>query len=116
MTALYWGEGGKRDFNFTNSDPVMIKIFVNWLEKILKINSNDLRVSIRIYEDLDKEKSLNYWSKIIGIPVNKFASVNILKGKKLGKLEYGLCRIRIKKGGSMLKYLIALEKRVSEVY
>jgi len=116
ITALYWGEGGKRDFNFTNSDPEMIKIFVNGLEKILKINLDDIRVSIRIYEDLDREKSLDYWSRIIGIPVGKFVSVNILKGKKLGKLKYGLCRIRIKKGGNMLKYLLALEKRVSEVY
>jgi hypothetical protein len=116
ITALYWGEGGKRDFNFTNSDPEMIKLFVSCLKKILKINLNEVRVSIRIYEDLDREKSLDYWSKIIDIPTNKFVNVDVLKGKKVGKLKYGLCRIRIRKGGNVLKYLQALKKRVLEVY
>lgn len=97
MTALYWAKGGKKDFNFTNSDPKMIKIFVDGLKEILKVDQNDTRASIRIYEDLDRNKCLNYWSKITKIPVDKFVSIDVLKGKKSGKLTYGLCRIRIKK-------------------
>ena len=116
MVALYWGEGGKKDFNFINSDPEMVRIFVNGLKNVLNIDLDEMRVSIRIYEDLDREKSLDYWSKIIGIPKDKFINVNILKGKKIGKLKYGLCRIRIKKGGDMLKYLLALNKRVAEIF
>ncbi len=116
LAALYWGEGGKKDFNFTNSDPEMIKIFVNGLKNVLNINLDQVRVSIRIYEDLDREKSLDYWSEITSIPKAKFVNVDVLKGKKLGKLKYGLCRIRIRKGGNMLKYLSALNRRVSEVF
>lgn len=116
MTALYWGEGGKGDFNFTNSNPEMIKIFVNGLREILKIDQKDIRASIRIYEDLDRNIFLNHWSKITEIPVKEFANVDVLKGKKSGKLAYGLCRIRIKKGGNMLKYLLALDRRVSEIF
>lgn len=115
LAALYWGEGGKTDFNFTNSDPEMVRVFVNGLRDIFGISQDEIRASIRIYEDLDSRTVLNYWSKITGIPVNEFINVDILKGKKLGKLKYGLCRIRIKKGGNMLKYLLAINRRVAEL-
>lgn len=116
MTALYWGEGGKKDFNFSNTDPEMIRVFVNSLKEIFKIDQKDIRASIRIYEDLDRDKCLNHWSNVTGIPVKEFVSVDVLKGKKFGKLAYGLCRIRIIKGGNVLKYLLALNRRVSEVF
>jgi hypothetical protein len=116
IAALYWGEGGKKDFNFTNSDPEMIRIFVKCLENILKVDQKDIRVSIRIYEDLDRNTCLSHWSKITCIPVKEFVNVDVLKAKKTGKLTYGLCRIRIKKGGNMLKYLLALNRRVSEIF
>lgn len=42
--------------------------------------------------------------------INKIhAGFKILKGKKKGKLEYGMCRIRVTKGGYLLKLLHALE-------
>lgn len=116
IAALYWGEGGKTDFNFTNSDPEMIKIFVKCLKEILKIDPKDIRASIRIYEDLDRDMCLKYWSEITEIPVKEFVNVDVLKGKKSGKLTYGLCRIRIKKGGNVLKYILALNKRTSEFF
>lgn len=116
LTALYWAEGGKTDFNFINSDPEMVRIFVTGLREVFKITPNDLKVSIRLYEDLDKQTALAYWSKITQIPSGKFVKVNVLKGKKSGKLKYGMCRIRIKRGGNMLKYLLALNKRIGELY
>lgn len=116
LSALYWGEGGKRDFNLTNTDPELVSVFIRGLRDILKIKTEDFRVSIRTYEDLDKDKCLSFWSKITGVPKDKFINVNVLKGKKIGKLEYGMCRLRIKKGGDMLKYLTALRKEISRLF
>lgn len=116
LAALYWGEGGKTDFNFTNSDPEMIRIFVSGLRNVLNIKQAEIRASIRIYEDINRQSALDHWSKVTNIPVNEFMNVDVLKGKKLGKLKYGLCRIRIKKGGNMLKYFLALNKRVAELF
>lgn len=116
LSALYWAEGNKKDFIFTNTDPEMIKIFVHGLEEILGISKDQIRVSIRIYEDLDKEKCLDFWSKIVGIPKNRFVNTNVLKGKKQGKLLYGMCRIRITKGANMLKYIAAVRKRISTLF
>lgn len=116
LSALYWGEGSKSDFGLSNTDSELIKVFVNGLEKVFHIPKEHFRVSLRIYEDLNKEKCLDYWSKIIGIPPHKFVNVNILRGKKTGKLPYGMCRIRIKKGGDLLKYITALKKQVVELF
>lgn len=115
LSGLYWAEGSKKDFAFTNTDPDMIKVFVDCLEEVFNVPRNQIRASIRIYEDLDKEKCLEFWSGVAGIPTDRFVSVDVLKGKKLGKLNYGMCRIRIAKGGQMLKYITALRRRISEL-
>jgi len=115
ITALYWGEGSKSDFNLMNTDADLIKVFLQGLREIFNISNDRIRISIRIYEDLDKQRCLNYWSKITGISTSEFVSVNVLKGKKKGKLQYGMCRLRVLKGGDMLKYIKALKKRVVSI-
>lgn len=113
ISALYWGEGSKGDFGLTNTDHNLIKVFVSGL-KLLGITEDRLGVSVRIYEDLDKEECLRFWAEIVGIPKEKFVSVNVLKGKKLGKLTYGMCRVRVRKGGDLLKKLKGINKVVAE--
>ena len=116
LSALYWGEGSKGDFGLSNSDPYLIRVFVQGLVNIFNVTKDRLRISIRIYKDLDKNKCLYFWSRITGVPVEKFISVNILDGKKMGKLPYGMCRIRVKKGGDLLKYILALKDRVIDLF
>lgn len=116
LSALYWAEGSKRDFGLSNSDPNLIKVFIKGLTEIFGINKDDMRVSIRIFEDMDKQKCLAFWSEITGVHVEKFVNVNVLEGKKKGKLPYGMCRVRVIKGGDMLKYITALKNRVIELF
>jgi len=33
-----------------------------------------------------------------------------------GKLPYGMCRIRVKKGGDVLKYVVALENEIVQTF
>lgn len=103
-SCLYWGEGAKRDFSLSNTDPALIKVFTKCLEEF-GIDKKNFRVTIRIYEDLQKDGAIKYWAKIIGIPRKQILNVNVLKGKKHGKLKYGMCRIRITKGGPHLKLI-----------
>lgn len=72
------------------------------------MKKEDFRISIRIYEDLDKEKCIIYWLSITGLRREQLISVNVLQGKKIGKLEYGMCRVRVKKGGNLLKKIKAI--------
>jgi hypothetical protein len=113
LAALYWAEGSKKDFGLSNTDPKLIKVFVNGLRDIYEIPNARFRVSIRIYEDMDREKCLNFWSKVVRIPKENFVSVNVLLGKKKGKLEFGMCRVRVSKGGDLLKKLKAVNEIIS---
>lgn len=116
LATLYWGEGTKNDFGLSNTDPHLIQIFVKGLQEVFGIPKDRLRISIRLYEDIDKELSLQFWSEITGVPSDKFVSINVLKGKKHGKLPYGMCRVRVQKGGDMLKYVMALKERIITLF
>ncbi len=110
--SLYWAEGSKKDFSFCNTDPQMISVFIAILRKVFQVKDQDLRISIRVYEDLDQVKCIKFWSNVTGVDLQNNLSINILKGKKLGKLQYGMCRIRVKKGGQFLKNFVAINNRV----
>lgn len=112
LSALYWAEGSKKDFGLSNTDPNLIKVFVEGLRGVFGITDDRLRVSVRIYEDLDRERCLSFWSDVVGIPKEKFINVNVVAGKKKGKLPYGMCRVRVAKGGELLKKINGINKMV----
>lgn len=113
ITALlYWAEGSKKDFSLSNTDPDLIKTFLFSLKEAFHVKNEDIKISLRIYSDLDKKECLAYWSSVTGIKLDKNTSVNILFGSKKGKLKYGMCRIRVKKGGQLHKILFAICKKI----
>lgn len=114
-SALYWAEGNKKDLIITNTNPNIIKIFLETAKNVFKIDAKDICLSVRIYEDMDAEKSTSFWSNLTGID-KQVIRVNILSGKKIGKLQYGMCRLRIKKGGSLLKKINGINKAMTEVF
>jgi hypothetical protein len=107
LASLYWAEGSKGDLNLINSDPDLIRIFVSCLKK-LGVETEDLLVTARIYEDLSPLKVKSFWAKTLGIPVNLIRGVNILHGKKSGKLKHGMCRVRVKKGAKYFKIIMSV--------
>ena len=102
--CLYWAEGSKKDLSLSNTDPNLIKIFLTCLKNI-GVTKKVLKISIRIYEDIDRTQAIKYWAKVVGITPKEIISVNTLKGKKKGKLKYGMCRVRVKKGGNYFKLI-----------
>ena len=72
--SLYWAEGTKKQemFQFTNSDPQMIKIMIQWIEKFCGIPKKELKIRLYIHKLYAHENCENFWSKIIDIPVDKF--------------------------------------------
>lgn len=110
--AIYWGEGAKRDFNLANSNPELVRVFLQCLET-LGIERNRFALHVRTFEDLDPEKTIAYWQKITGI--SKVVRTEIIKGKKNGKLPYGMCRVRLLRGGYHLKLLQSLHKKIAHI-
>lgn len=116
-TMLYWAEGSKQKDNnisqqvaFSNSDPKMCQIFLKWIRNCIKVNENMIIPIIYIHNSLKSKgkEALNYWSKEIGIPKQRFGKTcytntkfsNKHKRKDNGKY-YGQLRIRIKKSADI---------------
>ena len=114
-SMLYWGEGAKRDFSISNTDAKLIKVFIQVLRKVFYVHNKDMKISLRIYEDLNKNECLKYWSGVTGVKLGHDTSVSTLKGRKLGRLRYGMCRIRVRKGGLLLKQLLSVINKVHQL-
>ena len=126
--SLYWAEGYKKGWNksnwksidFTNSDPDMIKLMMNFFKKFLKINKNDIKIQITGHENGDIGKYINFWQNLTGVPRNNFfkpflRTSKSSKKKTKSKLEYGTIHLRINRVESFFKlygWMEALKKKV----
>ena len=95
--GLYWGEGSKRGtggVRLTNTDPRLLKKFIEFLEKTCSVRRNKLRFSVQIFEDLSEEKTLSYWSKELNVHRDQFYKVVVSKVRGVGtyrrKSEHGV--------------------------
>lgn len=85
---LYWAEGTKEKkkangVKFTNSDPQMIKIFIQWLLNICKVVREDIYFEIYLHDNVrNREKEVQkYWMKITNYPFKYFQKTRWKKHK-----------------------------------
>lgn len=91
------------------------ELFIHGLTNLLGIPLSRIKIEIRLYEDLNLKKCISFWSSISGVSHKEIKSVNIINGKKKGKLEYGMCRIRVSKGYNLLKYITAVREEAYRI-
>lgn len=94
LLGLYWGEGTKADLSMINSDPVLLQSFASCLQDF-GITKDRIRLSLRVHGDVSLRASKDFWSTTLGIPLHHFGRIEVIDGKKKGKLPYGMCRIRV---------------------
>lgn len=74
--CLYWAEGFKKDHSlgFVNSDPFMMKLFLEWLKRYGEINEKNIRVRLQIHQvyKTNIASIQNYWSNFLQIPKEQF--------------------------------------------
>lgn len=96
---IYWGEGDKVSRNhvrISNTDPLMIKIFTLFLERIINIPQDRIKISLLIYPDLDDNICRKYWSEKIGLSDSNFYKTSTIVGRHTTKrVQYGVCSIGI---------------------
>lgn len=96
-TMLYWAEGDnvfKNPLRFTNTNALMISLYVKFLIKILNVPMSDLRANLILYEDLIEKECINFWSQISTISKNQFYKTQFIKGRhKTRRLPHGICMI-----------------------
>lgn len=94
---IYWGEGDKasrHNFRVTNSDPLLMKIFLTFLRQICGNDENRIRAWILTYPDLDTNDCEIFWSKTLGLSRKNFTKTIVIKGRhKTKRVTHGICTI-----------------------
>ncbi|PIS14662.1 hypothetical protein COT64_01485 [Candidatus Shapirobacteria bacterium CG09_land_8_20_14_0_10_39_12] len=105
---LYWGEGSKDlkgAISLSNTDPKVIKFYLYWLIYELKVSVKKIKVLVHLYEDMELEESLKYWSKELNISRSQFSRPYIKKSKRAsidqkgfghGTCNIVVCDVRLK--------------------
>ena len=112
LAMLHWTEGNKKDLTFTNTNPDMIKVYINLLNKCFGITKDRIHITVRYFTGMSKEECLKHWSKVTGVSKNKI-SMYYNDGYRRGKSPYGMCRLTIRKSGYLIKVVQALIKTVA---
>lgn len=97
---LYWGEGGKTQPYRTvlsNTDPSVLKFFTAWLS-IQGVAREHIKAHVHLYEDMDIESELTYWSQALILPRDNFRKPYIKKSSRSGltyrqKFSHGTCNL-----------------------
>ena len=114
---LYWAEGSKQKVHlvsqgvaFSNSDPMMVKIFLRWLREILGVNDDDIKFELYIHEDAEGrvKEAIKHWAEVVGIARDHLGHVYFKKHrptltnrKNVGKSYYGLIRVGVRKSTNL---------------
>lgn len=112
---LYWAEGFKsgHQVGFVNSDPDMIKFFINWITRCCGVKKDRLkaRIGINISHKHRVDEVENYWSQITDIPRSQFNKPSYKKTKWQKQFEkpedyYGVLQIRVLKSTDLLREIL----------
>lgn len=115
--GLYWGEGtksNKSSVRIGNSDPKLIKVFMNFLSNIYKIDESKLRFGLQIFSDSSSERILTEWQRKLGVSRKQFYKVIVTPSRGGGtyknKAKYGVLTLYL--NNTKLRNLIceAIEK------
>ena len=100
LVILYLTEGSKSkrgSLMFGNSDPLIVKAFVDLMRKCYKIDESKFRCTVQCRADQDIQELESFWFKITGIPLKQFYKARVDKrtiGQESRKKDYkGVCRI-----------------------
>jgi hypothetical protein len=102
---LFWAEGGKQrnTLRFTNSDPEMVRFFVNFLRRCFELDDEAIRLTCNLFADhVERQREIEqFWLNVAGLPdtclcrstVNVYSKYS--QKKRKNKLPYGTCRIAV---------------------
>lgn len=104
---LYWAEGSKERNSvvLANSDPNMVRYFVEFLRECFQLDDRDFALRLNVY--LGNGHSLReieaHWLELLDLPrstlrthtVNHFPTSS--SGRKKNKLPYGVCTVVVNK-------------------
>jgi hypothetical protein len=130
---LYWAEGYKRlkvkegrermnhTISFVNSDAKMIRIFVRFLQDVMNIPAEKIRLYMRLYKHINESEARGYWMKATGLSAERFfKSTFLVSGASKGirpynRLPWGTLQVEVC-DTSKFHYLLGLIEGVKESF
>jgi hypothetical protein len=93
--TMYWGEGDSKLGNplrLSNTDPRMIRLYVQFLRGILGVPKHKIRLALILYPDLNDTTCRKFWSITTSLPLACFLKTQYIRGHHPTKrLEHGIC-------------------------
>ena len=99
LAILYLGEGTKKAVitSMGNSDPLILRFFVEALHWLYRVPRADMRCELHLRADQNAAAAIRYWSRELGIRAANFSKPSIDK-RTLGRPTYphykGVCIVR----------------------
>lgn len=98
--GLYWGEGtkaSKDSIRLGNTDPYLIKKFMDFLIRFFSIEKDDLHFGLQIFTDINQKEAMDFWQKQLKIKLSQFYKPIVTKSRSLGtyrkKSQYGVMTV-----------------------
>ena len=120
---IWWTEGTKAykrkeykntwvyNIDVTNTNPEIIKLFLNFLRNDIGLDESRLRLQLQIHEGDNQEEIEKFWSKLTKIPINQLTKtilINSIARKIYLKPNnhYGTVRISVRRGVKIRRKII----------
>lgn len=117
--VLYWAEGAKEKpyrpgsgVKFMNSDPVLIRLFLEWILRSCRIARDRIRFSIYIHDSHRSAATRirEYWSRQTGFPRSAFhrvyyKSTAATNRRNRGRSYFGVLRVEVKASSKELRMI-----------
>lgn len=98
--GLYWGEGTKSNkysIRLGNTDPRLIKKFIEFLAYCCRINKQKLRFGLQIFSDMSPKDALKFWQKELNVRVSSFQKIIVTPTRGDGtykhKIKHGVLTV-----------------------
>lgn len=96
---MFWCEGSKRHLSsarFTNSDPLLVRVFLRALRSGFGIRQEKLSALLHLHDYHDEREMIAYWAKVANIPSSQFHRSYVKRhtGKRKRKDYHGCISVR----------------------
>jgi len=95
---LFWCEGDKptdslRKIQLTNSNPIILKYFVLWLEINYKVPRNLMKMRLHLWNGSDERSAKKFWVDQLQIPRSNFTKTWFKPRGRKDNHPNGICRV-----------------------
>jgi hypothetical protein len=98
--GLYWGEGNKKNrtcVRLGNTDPMLVKIFILYLNERYAIDEQKLHYGLQIFSDMDPNKAKAFWVSYLNANPKNFQKTIVTPSRAQGtygkKCEHGVLTV-----------------------